>query len=239
MRNFHFLVVFCLTMIACDDEEVRQAYIDSLRNDSLRMDSVLRYSHFRDSLRADSIASFTPKLTDSTVIPQGYIIMDQVYGNLNLDRYKDAVMVFGHASETEGATYSERPRALLIFLGDSLGTLNMVVRNDNIVYTEVEGQMFGESFAGIEIDSGTLRVNHYGGSRFRWTADYVFEYNAEKKSWFYTRSYASMGDMLGEMNDLTEMGDCIPYANDTLIIKKPIDIRKFDNRTAPVAVTSE
>lgn len=203
-------------------------------------------SNANDSVVADTILSDTishekplPVFSDTSIFPSGYVVLDSAYGNLNLDAFTDAVLVFGHASETEGATYSERPRALLIFLGDSSGTLNMVVRNDNIVYTEVEGQMFGESFAGIEIDSGTLRVNHYGGSRFRWTADYMFEYDAEKSSWFYTRSYASMGDMLGEMNDLTETGQCIPYANDTLILKKPIDIRKFDNRTAPVAATSE
>jgi hypothetical protein len=194
-----------------------------------------------DTVFADTLSRQKPRpvFSDTSMFPPGYIIMDSVYGDLNLDPFTDAVFVFGHASETEGATYSERPRVLMIFLGDSSGFLNRVVRNDYVVYTEVDGQMFGESFAGCEIDSGTLRVNHYGGSRFRWTADYLFEYNSEKKSWFYTRSYASMGDMLGEMNDLTETGQCIPYATDTLIVKKPIDIRKFDNRTAPVAATTE
>lgn len=196
----------------------------------------------QDSITRDSIAKAGAQkliFADTSVFPSGYIVMDSAYGDLNLDAYTDAVIVFGHASETEGATYSERPRALMIFLGDSSGILNLELRNDHIVYTEVDGQMFGEAFEGIEIDSGMLRVNHYGGSRFRWTADYIFEYDSEKKSWFYRHSYASMGDMLGEMNDLTEMGDCIPYANDTLILKKPIDIRKFDNSTAPVASASE
>ncbi len=95
--------------------------------------------------------------------------------------------------------------------------------------------MFGEPYNGIEIDSGTFIVKHYGGSRFRWTYDYVFEYDPEKSTWFYTANYASAGDMLGEMNDLDSMGQCIPYDRDTLVLKRKIDIRKFDVTEAPIA----
>ena len=230
MKQFVLPVVLSF-LLACGQSE-REEVSDSTANDSTSVDSIPRDSLVRELQQQMFFA-------DTSVFPSDYVVMDSVYGNLNLDPYTDVVMVFCHKSETEGATYSERPRALMIFLGDSSGMLNLEVRNDNIVYAEVYGQMFGESFDGVEIDSGMLRVNHYGGSRFRWTADYVFEYNREKKSWYYTRSYASMGDMLGEMNDLDSTGQCVPYATDTLIIKKPIDIRKFDNRTADVASTSE
>jgi hypothetical protein len=226
----HSLLALLIAFLIACGERVEEQSTGSTLHDSALTDTIPV---------AESQIKPHPVFSDTSIFPSGYVIIDSAYGNLNLDSYTDAVLVFAHNSETEGATYSERPRALLIFLGDSLNRLDLALRNDQIVYTEAEGQMFGESFAGIEIDSGLLRVNHYGGSRFRWTADYVFEYDAGKKSWFYTRSFASMGDMLGEMNDLTETGQCIPYANDTLIVKKPIDIRKFDNRTAPVAATSE
>ncbi len=228
--NRTVLFVLGFLLLACgQSEEVEK--LDSNPNDSTIADTIHRDTILQEEARL--------VFGDTSIIPSGYIIMESAYGDLNLDPYADVVLVLGHKSETEGATGSEKPRVLMIFLCDASGKLNLAVRNDNIVYTEAEGQMFGESFAGIEVDSGSLRVNHYGGSRYRWTADYIFEYNPDKKSWFYTRSYATMGDMLGEMNDLTETGQCIPYANDTLVIKRPIDIRKFDNRTAPVAATRE
>lgn len=204
-------------------------------------DSAVDDSASADSLKADTIpAPLIISYDFSSVCPDtNYVLMDSVIGDLNLDNYPDAILVYQHESEEIGATNGDRPRPFVLLLGDSSGNFIPFIRNDNIVYHEVHGQMFGEAYAGTEIDSGTFRVNHYGGSRFRWTADYVFEYDPKKQTWYYTKSYASMGDMLGEMNNLTETGQCIPYATDTLILDKPIDLRKFDNRTADVAMTKE
>lgn len=225
MRRLGFVPVFLL-MIGCNESGSIH------EDDSACRDSVLNKIAAGDL----SVQPSAPFYDFSAFLPDtAYVLYDSVIGDLNRDQFPDAILVYVHASELRGATYSERPRPFFILLGDSTGQFVQFLRNDNVVYHEVDGQMFGEPYAGIVIDSGMFRVNHYGGSRFRWTADYIFEYDRDKQSWFYTRSYATAGDMLGEMNELDSTGQFIPSALDTLIIKKPIDIRKFDNRTADVA----
>jgi len=226
-----FAAAFVLLFFACADQDSSP----EINRDSILQDSLYKDSLKRDSLRTDSIARIPPKLPDSSFIPKGYVIMDMVYGDLNLDTCTDAIVVLQHESEIHGATYSEKPRPVIIFLGDSTSTLRLELRNDNMTYHEVDGQMFGEPYNGIEIDSGTFTVRHYGGSRFRWTRDYVFQYDSDRGTWFYTKNYVSMGDMLGEMNELDSLGQCIPYERDTLILKRKVDIRKFDIGEAETA----
>lgn len=174
----------------------------------------------------------------SSFVPTHYRLYDSAFGDLNNDKFPDAILVLRSDREQPGG-FSELPRPVLLLLGQPDGSLQLAVRNDHLTYAQIEGQMFGEPYNGVEIDSGKFLLKHYGGSRFRWTADYQFEYDPDQKTWFYTKSFATMGDMLGEMNDLDSTGQCIPYSYDTLIMKKPVDIRVFNNETVDVANASE
>lgn len=207
---------------------------DSIRTDSLRKDSLIRDARLIDSLRADSVAHIPPPLPDSSIFPKGYVIKDIVYGDLNLDAYTDAIIVLRSVSEQPGS-FCEVPRWFYILTSDNTETYSVAFKSTTVTPAQEAGQMFGEPYNGIEIDSGTFIVRHYGGSRFRWTCDYVFEYSPGKKTWFYTTNYGSIGDMLGEMNDLDSTGQCIPYDSDTLVLKRKVDITKFDCATAEIA----
>lgn len=187
-----------------------------------------------DSVQVDTVARIPPTLPDSSFFPKGYVIKDIVYGDLNLDAYPDAIIVMRSVVEQPGS-FCEVPRWFFILTGSSNGDFAVAFKSNTVTPAQVEGQMFGEPYNGIEIGSGTFIVRHYGGSRYRWTCDYVFEYDAAKETWFYTANYGSIGDMLGEMNDLDSTGQCIPYDRDTLLLKRKIDILKFDCGTAPIA----
>jgi hypothetical protein len=227
VRSLLVPVLFLLFTVACNPEWNRAENRDSLLRDSVKRDSL----HV-DSLRIDSLSKIPPPLRDSSVIPAHYQIMDAVYGNLNLDEFTDAILVLHHSDEE---WMDERARPVLILLGDSSRNYHLALRNDHLTSPKVDGQMFGEPYNGIEIDSGTFIIRHYGGSRFRWTYDYQFEYDPAKQNWYYTANYASIGDMLGEMNDLDSTGQCIPYDRDTLILKRKVDIRKFVIADAEIA----
>ena len=213
-----FLVIFTsIFFFACSDSQSVAEY-DSASN---------------DSTQHDSVTSVCEILYDfSGFIPKGYSIMDSVIGNLNLDSYPDAILVL-HPSDEEWM--DQRARPVLILLGDSAGYFKLSLRNDNLTPPKVGGQMFGEPYNGTEIDSGTFKIKHYGGSRFRWTCDYVFEYDPARKTWFYVKNYGSIGDMLGEMNDLDSTGNCIPYDSASLVIRPKVDIAKFNCESAEIA----
>lgn len=230
-----YLIRFCVAafvwlVFGCVDQETSAVVnYDSIRRDSLRKDSLLL-----DSLRADSIARIPPALPDSSFFPEGYVIRDIVYGNLNLDPYTDAIIVLRSVAEQPGS-FCEVPRWFFILTGNSKDSFSLAFKSKTVTPAQEAGQMFGEPYNGIEIDSGTFIVRHYGGSRFRWTCDYVFEYDDTKQTWFYTQNYGSVGDMLGEMNELDSTGQCIPYDRDTLVLKRKVDIRKFDVAEADIA----
>lgn len=234
--SFPFIVVgiFLLTACGSESDRVDAGNLDSIRSDSLFRDSLQRVSLQRDSLRLDSIAKIPPPIHDSSFIPANYQIKDVVYGDLNLDSFPDAIVVMNSMYEAPGSL-SDIPRWFYILTGNSDGSYGVAFKSKNVTPAQEAGQMFGEPYNGIEIDSGTFVVRHYGGSRFRWTYDYVFEYNSEKETWFYVKNYATAGDMLGEMGDLDSLGQCIPYDYDTLIVNPKIDIRKFDCSVAPTA----
>lgn len=188
-----------------------------------------------DSLGADSVSGSPNVQADSSpketlydfrsFVPFGFVIKDSVVGDLNMDAFPDAVLVLRPIDE---AWMDQRARPVLVLIGGPAGHFEMAVRNDHVTLPKEAGQMFGEPYNGVEIDSGTFIVKHYGGSRFRWTCDYVFEYDETERSWFYVANYVSIGDMLGEMNDLDSVGQCIPYDRDTLMLRKKTDIRNFD-----------
>jgi hypothetical protein len=49
------------------------------------------------------------------------------------------------------------------------------------------GGMMGDPFAGVTVRTNTFTVNHYGGSAWRWTADYKFNYSRIDKTWQLVR----------------------------------------------------
>lgn len=222
MKQLLFSFVALVCIVACS-ETGSTLLPDSLNNDSVQVDTLSG-----DTIPVREIV----KYDFSDFIPTHYKVRDSAVGDLNFDAFPDAIVVLQREDEKYG---DERPRPVLILTGDSSGHFQLALRNDHLTFPKVDGQMFGEPFAGIEIDSGTFILRHYGGSRFRWTRDYVFEYDAFRQTWYYTKSYASVGDMAGEMNDLDSLGQCIPYGHDTLILKRKTDIRKFDSRTTEAA----
>jgi hypothetical protein len=47
--------------------------------------------------------------------------------------------------------------------------------------------MMGDPFAGVTVAKNTFTVNHYGGSAWRWSADYKFNYSRIDKTWQLVR----------------------------------------------------
>jgi len=124
----------------------------------------------------------TDKLPKSVLklIPKGYSILNFTRGDLNLDKYDDAILIL----KQKGENKEELKRPLYILLGNSQGVFQKVAENNNSVLGFFDGGVFGDPFDGVDIKKGYFAINHYGGSNWRWSRVIIFKYNKEKKNWF-------------------------------------------------------
>lgn len=104
--------------------------------------------------------------------------------DLNGDGLGDYVLVLEKVSERTygpGKEGSERP--LLVVVREPGGALRVAARNDRLVYCAACGGVFGDPFEGVETRAQTFTVYHYGGSGWRWRADYTFRYVPAAGTW--------------------------------------------------------
>ena len=112
--------------------------------------------------------------------------------DLNGDGRNDFVLVL-ERSKTKSDKYdfplNQRPLLILVRQRDK--TLKLAGRNEKAVLCSTCGGVFGDPFAGIEAGRNTFTVNLYGGSNWRWTDSYTFNYSRRDKTWQLVRSESS------------------------------------------------
>jgi hypothetical protein len=119
----------------------------------------------------------------SRFISKGYSLIDTAMGDLNLDRYKDVILVLKTNGEDTAVDATEFKRPLLLLLGHADGTFTLAARNDNVISCRQCGGLFGDPYTGIEVKKGTFIVHHFGGSNERWSNDITFKYSQKDKTW--------------------------------------------------------
>ena len=109
--------------------------------------------------------------------------------DLNGDGLKDYILVLERenppAKDEYGFPKNQRP--LLILVRDANNKLNAVKRNELIVMCSECGGMMGDPFVGVTVERNSFSVNHYGGSAWRWSVDYKFNYSRIDKTWQLVR----------------------------------------------------
>ncbi len=109
-------------------------------------------------------------------------------GDLNGDGLEDHVLVLQRQGKSDADPEAkEQPRPLLILLGQPGGALKLAKRNEKIVYCEACGGMMGDPFQGVEVGPKTFTVSHYGGSGWRWSVSYRFNYSRRDDTWQLVR----------------------------------------------------
>lgn len=111
-----------------------------------------------------------------------------VGGDLNGDGLGDFVLVLEQANVPDSiARITETPRPLLVVVREPGGALRVAARNDHVVYCSACGGVFGDPFGGVGVEAGSFTVFHYGGSAWRWRADYTFRYAPSAGTWRLAR----------------------------------------------------
>ena len=107
--------------------------------------------------------------------------------DLNRDGRPDAVLVLEPALKPGDDEFEERPRPLLILVGQSDGTYREAARNAKVVYCSRCGGMMGDPFQGVTAGPGTFTVENAGGSSWRWGVSYRFNYSRRDDAWQLVR----------------------------------------------------
>lgn len=108
--------------------------------------------------------------------------------DLNGDGRQDFALVLERQKAQPSHTdIKDLQRPLLILVRQSDGTLKEVKRNDMVVYCSTCGGMMGDPFQGVQAGTKTFTVSHYGGSSWRWSVDYRFDYSRRDTTWQLVR----------------------------------------------------
>jgi hypothetical protein len=128
-------------------------------------------------------AAFAANQTDpakfAAFIHQGEKLIQHQQSDLNSDGVLDYLLVV----EKTAPGPAEGERSLLIVVGKKHDGLKLAKRNDKVVYCLSCGGVWGDPFDSVEVGKNTFTVNHYGGSAWRWTSSYTFNYSKRYDSW--------------------------------------------------------
>ncbi|HLM67471.1 MAG TPA: hypothetical protein VK358_08090 [Longimicrobium sp.] len=106
--------------------------------------------------------------------------------DLDLDGRGDYLLVLEQLEAGPDPSFGRR-RSLLVLTASPAGRLREAARNDGVVLCSGCGGVWGDPFEGVTAAPGRFTVEHYGGSAWRWRADYTFAYSRRDRAWQLVR----------------------------------------------------
>jgi len=145
----------------------------------------LLVSQFSQAQREQIGDTITLPYKISKFIPEGYTLIDTAMGDLNLDKYKDIILVLKTIGEDTADYTWDYKRPLILLLGHSDETFTLVARNDNILFSYDRSNPYGDSYNGIKINKGFFIVKQIsGGATFTSEEEITFKFLIADKTWY-------------------------------------------------------
>ena len=108
--------------------------------------------------------------------------------DLNGDGRLDVVLVLERQkARADDDDIEEGQRPILILVRQADGTLALAARNDAAALCSTCGGAMGDPFMGILVGPRTFTVLNYGGSGWRWSAHFRFDYSRRDDAWQLVR----------------------------------------------------
>ena len=107
------------------------------------------------------------------LIPFGYTAMDSAMADFNHDGSADYVYVLSSGSNADSA--EEKNRSLLVAESNA-GAYQLSVFCKNAILCQQCGGMMGDPYVGVQFENNIIKINHYGGSAWRWGFELIFQY---------------------------------------------------------------
>ncbi|MFN8344476.1 MAG: hypothetical protein U0X91_05715 [Spirosomataceae bacterium] len=124
-------------------------------------------------------------LKAESFVPKGWHILEKAEGDLNKDNLRDLAVVIETVKPVKNLKEPEvevPPRILFVALQQVDGSYQLSVQSNESVFLSNEGGIFGDPWAGMTIERGTLLVQFYAGSSDRWAYDYRWRF--QNNDWF-------------------------------------------------------
>jgi hypothetical protein len=133
--------------------------------------------------------------TISEFIPKNYSVIDTTGGDLNMDKYRDMIVVIQKNSDPKKAKTEEsilEKREVLLLIGLEKEGYKLEKKNENAIYNATNGYILSDPFTGITIKNGYFSIEHAVMGGQHWEQITTFKYNKTKSNWFlYKQGYVS------------------------------------------------
>lgn len=161
-----------------------------MKLNSLLLSVIIFTAAARAAAQGEGAQFSAPPIPDTAVsaagfVPEGWRLAGSAEGDLNGDGRPDLVVVAAHdeeQSEPNETTWQE-PRLLVLALRDAGGELRRSAVSTGAVMCRGCGGAFGDPFADVSVERGAVVVDHYGGSRERWS--FVDRFRYEGGRWVH------------------------------------------------------
>jgi hypothetical protein len=115
-------------------------------------------------------------------VPKGWKLLDKTSGDLNKDGLADIAGVLEPETQWEPGMEEAPPRILLIALQERGKGYRLSIQTAKAILRADEGVAWGDPYESVSVDRGSLLLNFYGGSGWRWAYTYRFRY--QDQGWF-------------------------------------------------------
>ena len=118
-------------------------------------------------------------------VPKGWHILEKAEGDLNKDNLPDLATVIETDKPIKNLKEPEMevpPRILFVALRQTDGSYQLSVQSNESILLSNEGGIFGDPWAGMTIERGTLLIQFYAGSSDRWGYDYRWRF--QNNDWY-------------------------------------------------------
>lgn len=150
-----------------------------------------------------------------------YAVLDTGMGDADLDGDLDLALVMFNEKEAKNSEthHDATHRQVLFFYGEN-GKWVLQWKNDSLVLCGDCGGVFGDPYTDFCILRGSITIQHFGGSSWRWSRKTVFTFNKEKREHFL--SFDQSLSFHASNPDSVETEDHFSLKN------KPVSIRDFN-----------
>ncbi len=113
-------------------------------------------------------------------IPAGWKLIKKTRGDLNQDGLDDIAGVIEYG-KTDSKDSQAPPRVLFIAFKDK-GNYQLSVQTAKAILKADQGGVWGDPLEDISVNRGSLLMDFYGGSNYRWAYRYRFRY--QNHGWY-------------------------------------------------------
>lgn len=136
----------------------------------------------------------------SSLVPAGMKVVETIRGDLTGAGHSDALVVISSPSAGNEKLGEGQPRTVILLTQDASGSLQKAAENRRIVPCARCGGLAGDPYAFSRIEKGQFTISISGGSRQRWSAEYVFQYSAQAHDWYLQKAERGAYDQISEEN---------------------------------------